>query len=98
MEKINKEVLKKVANNLMFDMTDEEYDTLLNEFDVLVQQFELMSSIEGLEDVEPMSFPFDVTTDYLREDVPMEPIKREDALASAKDVVEGQIRLPKVVG
>ena len=98
MEKINKDVLKKVANNLMFDMTDEEYETLLTEFDVLVKQFELMSEINGLEEVTPMSFPFEVTNDYLREDIPDTPLNREDALKNAKDVVDGQIRLPKVVG
>ena len=98
MEKINKDVLKKVANNLMFDMTDEEYETLLTEFDVLVKQFELMSEINGLEEVTPMSFPFEVTNDYLREDIPDTPLNRDDALKNAKDVVDGQIRLPKVVG
>ena len=98
MEKINKDVLKKVANNLMFDMTDEEYETLLTEFDVLVKQFELMSEIDGLEEVTPMSFPFEETNDYLREDIPDSPLNREDALKNAKDVVDGQIRLPKVVG
>lgn len=98
MEKINKDVLKKVANNLMFDMTDDEYETLLNEFDILVKQFELMSEIKGLEEVEPMSFPFEVTNDYLREDEPEEPLNRDAALKNAKDVVDGQIRLPKVVG
>ena len=98
MEKINKDVLKKVANNLMFDMTDEEYETLLTEFDVLVKQFELMSEINGLEEVAPMSFPFEVTNNYLREDIPDTPLNREDALKNAKDVVDGQIRLPKVVG
>lgn len=98
MEKITKEVLKKAANNLMFDMSDEEYETLLNEFEVIIKQMEIISSIEGVDEAEPMTFPFEVTTDYLREDVPSEPLVRDDALKNAKDVVDGQIRLPKVVG
>lgn len=98
MEKITKEILKKAANNLMFDMTDEEYETLMKEFEVIIQQMEIISSIEGVDDVEPMTFPFEVTNDYLREDVPETPLNREEALKNAKDVVEGQIRLPKVVG
>ena len=32
MKEVNKEVLKDAANRLLFDMKDEEYDTLLNEF------------------------------------------------------------------
>lgn len=98
MEKITKEILKKAANNLMFDMTDEEYETLMKEFEVIIQQMEIISSIEGVDEVEPMTFPFEVTNDYLREDVPETPLTREEALKNAKDVVEGQIRLPKVVG
>lgn len=98
MEKITKEILKKAANNLMFDMTDEEYETLMKEFEVIIQQMEIISSIEGVDEVEPMTFPFEVTNDYLREDVPETPLDREEALKNAKDVVEGQIRLPKVVG
>lgn len=98
MEKITKEVLKKAANNLMFDMTDEEYETLLNEFEVIIKQMEIISSIEGVDEVEPMTFPFEVATDYLREDVPSKPLERDVALKNAKDVVDGQIRLPKVVG
>ena len=98
MEKITKEILKKAANNLMFDMTDEEYETLMKEFEVIIQQMEIISSIEGVDEVEPMTFPFEVTNDYLREDVPETPLSREEALKNAKDVVEGQIRLPKVVG
>lgn len=98
MEKITKEILKKAANNLMFDMTDEEYETLMKEFEVIIQQMEIISTIEGVDEVEPMTFPFEVTNDYLREDVPETPLNREEALKNAKDVVEGQIRLPKVVG
>lgn len=98
MKKVSKEVLKEAANKLLFDMPEEQYDTLLEEFDTLTKQMELIGEIPGVDDEVPMTFPFEVTTSYLREDVPMEPMKREDALKNASDVVDGQIRLPKVVG
>ena len=41
---------------------------------------------------------FNVTTDYLREDVAETPLTKEEVLANAKDVLDGQIKLPKVVG
>lgn len=44
-----------------------------------------------------MTFPFDVTTTFLREDDVTETISKEEALRNAKDIVEDQIRLPKVV-
>ncbi len=98
MKKIDKNVLKDAANRLLFDMTEEQYEVLEKEFVVLTKQMELIGQMEGLEDVEPMTFPFDVSTDYMRDDIPETPLPREVALANAKEVVDGQIKLPKVVG
>ena len=96
MKNVNKETLKTAANKLMFDMSEEQYDNLLNEFDVIISQMNLIGDIEGVDEVEPMTFPFDVTTTYLREDVSSSSLTREEALKNAKDVVDGQIRLPRV--
>lgn len=98
MKTVNKEVLKDAASRLMFDMSDEQYDTLLNEFDIMIKQMKLIGDIEGVDNVEPMTFPFCVTTDYLRDDEVCEPLSKEEVLANAKEVVDGQIKLPKVVG
>ena len=98
MSELNKEIIKKCANNLMFELTDEECTTLVGEFEVLFAQMEELNKLEGIDEVEPMVFPFEVTTDFLREDIEGEPLKVEEVLANAKDVKEGQIKLPKVVG
>ena len=97
MKEVNKEVLVTSANKLMFDMSDEEYNNLLAEFDVIISQMNLIGDIEGVDEAIPMTFPFDVTNTYLREDVPTPPMDRNEALRNAKDVVDGQIRLPRVV-
>ena len=92
---------KEFANNITTsrdDMSDDEYNTLLEEFVIIQKQMELISEVPGLDDAEPMVFPFDVTTSFLREDIATEPLPREEALRNASGVVEGQIRLPKVVG
>ncbi|MCH5172201.1 MAG: Asp-tRNA(Asn)/Glu-tRNA(Gln) amidotransferase subunit GatC [Erysipelotrichales bacterium] len=98
MKTINKDVLKDAASRLMFDMSEEQYDTLEKEFDIMIKQMKLIGEIPGVDNVEPMTFPFDVTTDYLREDEVTETLSKEDVLKNAKDVVDGQIKLPKVVG
>ena len=98
MKTVDKNVLKGAANKLMFDMEESEYDTLLEEFDVIIKQMKLISEIPGLDEIQPMTFPFKVTTSYLREDIATEPLPRDTALKNASDVVDGQIRLPKVVG
>jgi len=98
MKPVTKEILKDAAQKLMFDMSEEEYDTLLKEFNIITEQMNLMSKIDNIDNVEPMVFPFDVTNDFLREDEPEKSLSNEEALKNASDVVEGQIRLPKVVG
>ncbi len=97
MNKVNKEILKDAANRLLFDMSDEEYDTLLDEFDIINEQFGLIGKIEGVDDAIPMTFPFEVTIDVLRDDEPITPLKKEDVLKNAGSVQDGQIKLPKVI-
>ena len=98
MKEITMDVLKDAADRLMLDMSEEEYQTLYQEFGILTKQMETIGKIEGLEDFEPMTFPFDVTTSVLREDDPIKPLSREDALRNAGSTLDGQIKLPKVVG
>lgn len=98
MIKITKETLKEAAEKLMFTMSESEYQTLLEEFESIIKQMEFISQIDGVDDAVPMTFPFEVTTDFLRDDEPEPPLHRDLVLKNAKDVVDGQIRLPKVVG
>ena len=98
MRKITKETLQEAATKLMFTLTEEELDTLVKEFDIIVKQMKLIGEIPGVDNVEPMTFPFECSVDYLREDVATKPVDRDEILKNAKDVVDGQIRLPKVVG
>ena len=79
MKTVNKKILKDVANKLMFDMEDAQYDTLLEEFDVILKQMDIISEIPNIDDVEPMTFPFDVATTYLREDIAVKPLSQEEA-------------------
>lgn len=97
MKELNEEILRKCAKGLMFDMTDEQYELILNEFDITLEQLKLINDVD-LSNVSPMTFPFECYTDFLREDEEISTISRDDALSNAKDVVDNQIRLPKVVG
>ena len=97
MKTVTKEVLKSTANKLMFDMSDEQYDNLVKEFDIILKQMNLIGEIEGVDTAEPMTFPFEVTNDYLREDEATAPEAKVEVLRNAADVVDGQVRLPKVV-
>ena len=97
MKPINKQVLKDAAKKLLFDMEEEQYDTLLKEFDFVLEHISILESIPNIDDVEPMVFPYDITTTYLREDVANEPLPRDLALQNTEDVVDGQVSLPRVI-
>ena len=97
MKEYNIEVLKDAAHRLLFDMSDEQYDTLLKEFDIITSQMKLLGENKEVDNYEPMVFPFECTTSYLREDIPDEPLSREEAIRNAHNKTGGQIKLPKVV-
>lgn len=97
MKEYNKDVLKDAANRLLFDMTEEEYDTLLSEFDIVTKQMTLIGEDSSVDEYEPMVFPFECTTSFLREDEPTTPLTKEETIKNANNKQDGQIKLPKVV-
>jgi aspartyl/glutamyl-tRNA(Asn/Gln) amidotransferase C subunit len=98
MKKVSKEVLKDAANRLMFDMSDEQYNILLDEFDVITKQLELMGEIEGIDKEDVMTFPFNCEVDLLREDEAATALTQDEVLSNAGSIKDGQIKLPKVIG
>ena len=98
MKEITIDVLHDAANRMLFDMSEQEYKTLFEEFKILTKQMEMIGKIEGLEELEPMTFPFECANPFLREDVAEDPLPREEVLASSGSVKENEIKLPKVVG
>ncbi len=97
MKEVTLELIKNCANNLMFEMKEEEYETLLQEFKIVQDQFAHIGKIQGIQDVEPMTFPFPIDGVTLRKDEVKPSLSKEEALKNAKDVFGDQIRLPKVV-
>ena len=94
---ITKEKLKNYANKLMFDMEDSEYETLLKEFDVIEKQMDLIGNIVNINNVEPMTFPFELEDVELRNDSESRCIEVDDALSNTGSKKGREIRVPKVV-
>lgn len=91
------EKLKNYAGKLMFDMKEEEYETLQKEFDVIIKQMELLENIEGIENVEPMTFPVEVKLESLRDDSFVRNVDNELILRNA-EVTEGrEVQVARVV-
>lgn len=94
---MDKETLKMLANKLMFTMEESEYDTLLVEFDAMIKQMDLIGKIEGIESVEPMSYPFPLEDVCLREDEVIDELEIDEILANSGSTLYNQVKLPKVV-
>ena len=97
LNKISINQLKELALNLKFDMEEKEYQTLQNEFEIILKQMEMINMDFNTENVEPMSFPFEDYHTYLREDNEIIERSGEDILKNAAVVVDGQIKINKVV-
>ena len=95
-----KDMIKAIAN--ISEVNDEVMNfhksfTSLEEFDVLLKQMDLINHIEGVDEAIPMTFPFVCVHDFLREDEPYNELTVEEGLKNAADVLDNQIKLPKVV-
>ncbi len=97
MKPVDKTILKEVANSLMFDMSEEEYDLLEEEFKTILKQMSLIHEIKGVESLSPMTFPYVCYSSTMRKDVPGKTLTSEEALGNASDVIENQIRIPRVI-
>ena len=96
---ITRDVLDKLAKKLMFKMNEEEYQTLESEFDIILKQMEYIDKIDGIENVNPMTFPFDLELDDndLREDICNNEIDFNDMIINVKDYDDNRVKVPKVV-
>ena len=94
---MDKETLVMLANKLMFTMDDLEYETLLDEFDTILKQMDLIGKIDGIENAEPMSYPFPLEDVVLREDVVVDELEIDEILQNSGSNLYNQVKLPKVV-
>lgn len=96
MEKFSTEYFHKLANDLKFDLSDEEIEELKKDFVAVEEQVSLFEKVDT-EDVEPMVYPFEAPTTFLREDVVSDLLTQEEALTNVKDARMGHVHVPKVV-
>jgi aspartyl-tRNA(Asn)/glutamyl-tRNA(Gln) amidotransferase subunit C len=98
MKKIDQALLLDASTRLMFVMTDQQYEVLIHEFDILLKQMALIGKIDGVDALTPMTFPFTLNSHGLRSDEVGPTLSQQQATSNASHVSEGQIKLPKVVG
>ena len=98
MKKFTKEMVDDYADKLLIGLTEEENRMVLEEFDEIDANIDLINEIDGIGDVEPMTHCLDDFVYELREDVVEESVAIEDLLRNSDDTQDREIVVPKVVG
>ena len=98
MSKFTKEMVDSYADKLLIGLTEEENKLVLDEFDIIDANLDLVNKIPDIESVEPMTHTLDDFEYELREDVVVESTPIEDLLANAGETDGDEIQVPKVVG
>ena len=96
--KFTKEMVDDYADKLLIGLTEEENKMVLDEFEIIDKQINIINEIPGIENVEPMTHTLDDFEYELREDVVEESVPIEDLLSNCKDVSGREVEVPKVVG
>ena len=81
----------------MFTMDESEYETLSDEFKIILKQMDLIGKIEGINEVEPLIYPFPLDNVRMREDKVVDELPIEDILKNSGDTLYNQVKVPKVV-
>ena len=95
--KFTKELVDSYANNLLIGLSDEENKMVLDEFDVIDKDIDIINTIDGINNIEPMTHCLDSNIDELRDDIAYETPSIDDLLSNAKKKMGREIEVPKVV-
>ena len=98
MSRFTKEMVDKYADKLLIGLTEEENKQVLDEFEQIDKQIDLINKIPNIEKIEPMTHTLDDFVFELREDEAEESENIDDILANSDEHTEREIEVPKVVG
>lgn len=98
MAKFTEEMVDDYAEKLWIGLTKEENQMVLKEFDEIDDDISLITKIEGIEKVEPMTHCLDNFIYELREDVEEETVPIEELLQNCDDYKDREVSVPRVVG
>ena len=98
MGKFTKEMVDDYADKLLIGLTEEENKMVLEEFDIIDKQIDIINEIEGIENVKPMTHALDDFNYVLREDEVEDSVPIDELLSNCDDTDGSEVKLPRVVG
>ena len=98
MSKFTESLVDDLADRLLIGLSREENKMVLDEFEAIDENIDLINKIEGISEVKPMTHCLDDLEFVLREDVVVESPELEELLANCDETEDGEVIVPKVVG
>ena len=98
MRKFTSDMVDDYANKLLIGLTEEENKQVLEEFNIIDENIDLINRIPNIENVTPMTHTLDDFTYELRNDTVEESISIEEALNNCDNKTDREVVVPKVVG
>lgn len=97
-EKFTKEMVNDYADKLLIGLTEEENRMVLDEFEIIDANIDLINEIPNIENVEPMTHALDNFECDFREDVVEESVPIDDILANCDETDGDEVEVPRMVG
>lgn len=91
------EMVDDYADKLLIGLTREENQMVLDEFEIIDNNIDLINQIPDIEKVTPMSHCLDDFVYELREDVVEDSIPIEELLQNCDEYTDREVQVPKVV-
>lgn len=98
MGRFTEKMVDDYADKLLIGLAREENKMVLNEFDAIDANIDLINEIPGIDKIEPMTHCLDEVVVTFGEDVVEESVPIEDLLRNSDDTEDREIVVPKVVG
>ena len=97
MSKFTKEMVDDYADKLLIGLTEEENKMVLDEFEIIDKNIDVINEIPNIENVEPMSWCLDNFVCELREDVVEDSVPIDELLQNCDLYNDREVEVPKVV-
>ena len=97
MEKFTSEMVVDYADKLLIGLKEEEIKMVLDEFEIIDKNIDIINEIPNIKDVEPMTHCLDNFVYELREDIVEESVDIDDLLSNCDSTLNREVKVPKVV-
>lgn len=97
MGKFTQEMVVSYADKLLIGLKEDEVEMVLNEFEAIDKEIDLINEIPNIESVEPMTHCLDDFEYVLREDIVEESVDIDELLQNCDSKLDREVKVPKVV-